>query len=95
MALAATSTESAEPQATIYTDLEAASSLEEQFIILATALQDAEAKFNKDSNPTPILNAIQVTPDFEDASVEVEASLRIKTESAGLALKNAVLEYIV
>lgn len=95
MALPAISTETAEPQASIYTKMEAAGSLEEQFTILACALQNAEATYNNAQSPATPLNAIQVEPDYESRSLSVTASLLLSIDAADKSCPEAVVEYIV
>ncbi|MGB6301908.1 MAG: hypothetical protein WBF90_37835 [Rivularia sp. (in: cyanobacteria)] len=77
-----------------YTNFEAATSLEQQIMILCTLLQRKENDYNR-ANPTETpKNRIVIQPDYEESQVNMTLDLLLGVEAVSQTLSEGVVEHI-
>lgn len=94
MAKPANSTSTDALQAATYTALEAATTLEQQIVILTTALQQKETEYNRNNPTLTPLNRIVVQPDFETQQVNMTVDLLLSVDAVSKSLSESVVEHV-
>ena len=82
------------PLDSVYDDLEAATTLEQQIAILAEQAHKVEQAYNV-ANPTETVNYVSIAPDFNGNQVVISFSFPLVSTAPSLALNAAIdeLEY--
>ncbi len=90
--ISSTSTDAADLAA--WGEFDAATSLEQQFCILATLLQNKETDYNR-ANPTETpKNRITVAPDYENGQVNMTGDLLLASDAVTKTLNGSVVAHI-
>lgn len=77
-----------------YNALEAATSVEQQIMILSTLLQRKENDYNR-ANPTETpKNRIAIQPDYEESQVNMTLDLLLGPDAVSKTLANGIVEHI-
>lgn len=77
-----------------YNEFEAATSLEQQIVILTTALQQKETEYNRNNPTLTPLNRIVVQPDYETQQVNMTVDLLLSVDAVSKSLSESVVEHI-
>lgn len=81
-------------EANIYSLLSAATSVEQQFAILAAHLQRKENDYNR-SNPTETpKNRITVVPDYENSQLNMTVDLLLTTDATMRNIFDAIVPHL-
>lgn len=79
---------------TAYNQFQAATSLEQQFFVLASLMQEKENTYNRENPTLTPVNRVVVQPDYETSQVNMTVDLLLTTDAVVKSLQESIAQHI-